>query len=116
MLGTMQTSTSKTVTRRALLQACALGAAADVLQSRLEAAAAQPLILKPIPRTGERLPVIGLGTIWYRDANYASLRQVIQRLVKLGGTVIDTAASYGESEGVVGRAVQELDLRQRCFL
>ncbi|HEY4211817.1 MAG TPA: aldo/keto reductase [Steroidobacteraceae bacterium] len=87
-----------------------------MLQSRLEAAAAQPLIRKPIPRTGERLPVIGLGTIWYRDANYPALRQVIQRLAELGGTVIDTAASYGESEGVVGRAVQELNLRRRCFL
>lgn len=99
-----------------MLQACALGAAADMLHARLEAAAAEPLIHKPIPRTGEKLPVIGLGTIWYRDANYPALRQVIQRLAELGGTVIDTAAAYGESEGVVGRAVQELDLRRRCFL
>ena len=112
----MQRSPAKTVSRRALLQACALGAAADMLHARLEAAAAEPLIHKPIPRTGEKLPVIGLGTIWYRDANYPALRQVIQRLAELGGTVIDTAAAYGESEGVVGRAVQELDLRRRCFL
>ena len=112
----MQKSAAKTVSRRALLQACALGAAVEVLQCRLEAAAAEPLIRKPIPRTGERLPVIGLGTIWYRDANYPALREVVKRLVELGGTVIDTAAAYGESEGVVGRAVQELNLRRRCFL
>jgi aryl-alcohol dehydrogenase-like predicted oxidoreductase len=44
------------------------------------------------------------------------LKQVIQRLFELGGTVIDTAAIYGESEDVIGRALQELNLRQRCFL
>jgi aryl-alcohol dehydrogenase-like predicted oxidoreductase len=75
-----------------------------------------PLITKPIPSTGERLPVIGLGTIWYRDAQYAQLRPVLQRLAELGGTLIDTAAAYGESEGVVGRALTELGTRDRMFL
>ena len=105
-----------TVSRRTLLRAALLGAATCALQSRLVAAAELPLITKPIPHSGERLPVIGLGTIWYRDANYPTLKQVIQRLFELGGTVIDTAAIYGESEGVIGRALQELNLRQRCFL
>ncbi len=105
-----------TVSRRTLLRAGHLGAAVCALQSRVEAAAKLPLITKPIPRSGEKLPVIGLGTIWYRDASYPTLKQVIQRLFELGGTVIDTAASYGESEGVIGRALQELNLRQRCFL
>jgi aryl-alcohol dehydrogenase-like predicted oxidoreductase len=105
-----------TVSRRTLLRAALLGAATCALQSRLGAAAELPLITKPIPRSGERLPVIGLGTIWYRDAHYPTLKQVIQRLFELGGTVIDTAAIYGESEDVIGRALQELNLRQRCFL
>jgi aryl-alcohol dehydrogenase-like predicted oxidoreductase len=105
-----------TISRRALIRAALLGAATCALQSRLEAAAELPLITRPIPRGGERLPVIGLGTIWYRDANYPTLKPVIQRLFELGATVIDTAAIYGESEGVIGRALQELNLRQRCFL
>jgi aryl-alcohol dehydrogenase-like predicted oxidoreductase len=107
---------SNAFSRRALLHACVLGAASSALRSRLHAAAELPLITKPIPRTGEKLPVIGLGTIWYRDANYPTLKPVIQRLLELGGTVIDTAAAYGESEGVIGRAIQELNLRRRCFL
>ena len=108
--------TRNAFSRRALLHACVLGAASSALQSRIHAASELPLITKPIPRTGEPLPVIGLGTIWYRDANYPTLKRVIQRLLELGGTVIDTAAAYGESEGVIGRAMQELNLRHRCFL
>ncbi|MGA2563007.1 MAG: aldo/keto reductase [Steroidobacteraceae bacterium] len=105
-----------TLSRRTLLRAGLLSAATCALHSRLEAAAQLPLISKSIPRSGEKLPVIGLGTIWYRDANYATLKQVIQRLFELGGSLIDTAAIYGESESVIGRALQELDLRRRCFL
>jgi len=75
-----------------------------------------PLITKPIPATGEALPVIGLGTIWYRDAQFAQLKSVIQRLAQLGGSVIDTAAAYGESEGVVGRSLADLGLRDSVFI
>ncbi len=104
------------VSRRSLLQAGVVGAVAATLQHRLMAAATLPLISKPIPRSGERLPAIGLGTIWYRDADYPALKAVVAQLFARGGTVIDTAAAYGESEGVVGKALQELNLRRRCFL
>jgi aryl-alcohol dehydrogenase-like predicted oxidoreductase len=106
-------------TRRALLRSgLAAGAIAALPRAAwsLAHAAELPLITKPIPSTGERLPVIGLGTIWYRDAQYAQLRPVLQRLGELGGTLIDTAAAYGESEGVVGRALAELGTRDRMFL
>lgn len=83
---------------------------------RQSSAAELPLITKPIPSTGERLPVIGLGTIWYRDANYATLKAVIHRFFELGGTVIDTASTYGESEGVIGHALADLGLRNKTFL
>jgi len=102
--------------RRALLQTGLLGVAASAFQLRLEAAVALPLITKPIARTREKLPVIGLGTIWYRDANFPMLKEVIRELFTAGGTVIDTAAAYGESEGVVGRALQELHRCDRSFL
>ena len=75
-----------------------------------------PLITKPIPSSGERLPVVGLGTIWFRDAQYEALRAEIARFSELGGTLLDTAAAYGESEGVIGRAVADLGLRKRLFL
>jgi aryl-alcohol dehydrogenase-like predicted oxidoreductase len=83
---------------------------------RLLMAAELPLITKAIPSSGERLPAIGLGTIWYRDAQYPALRSVIQRLGEVGGTLIDTAAAYGESEGLVGRALAETGSRRRMFI
>jgi aryl-alcohol dehydrogenase-like predicted oxidoreductase len=104
--------------RRLLCAGLAAGALAALPRSAwaLAQGAALPLITKPIPSTGERLPVIGLGTIWYRDAQYDQLRPVLQRLGELGGTLIDTAAGYGESEGVVGRALAELGTRDRMFV
>jgi len=104
--------------RRDLLhRGCLLGSAL-ALGSTLRAGelAQLPLISKPIPSSGERLPVVGLGTIWFRDAQYESLRAEIARFSELGGTLLDTAAAYGESEGVIGRAVVELGLRKRLFL
>lgn len=74
------------------------------------------LITKPIPSSGEQLPVVGLGTIWFRDAQYEGLRAEIARFSELGGTLLDTAAAYGESEGVIGHAVADLGIRKRLFL
>lgn len=112
----MKRRTDSLSSRRIVLQA-GLAAGAAAMTSRMAWPAAElPLITKPIPSTGQRIPVIGLGTIWYRDANYEALKQVIRRLFELGGSLIDTAAIYGESEGVVGRALAELGLRNKAFL
>ena len=111
--------------RRQLLLAGALGAAGAAAPSALHAAAAAPataatsgkaVIAKAIPKSGVALPVIGIGTNAFRTDNYDALRAVLKRMNELGGTVIDTAPSYGESEGVIGRALQELQLRDRFFL
>jgi aryl-alcohol dehydrogenase-like predicted oxidoreductase len=103
--------------RRQALKAGLLAGAGIAIGSRLlDAKESPPLITKPIPSSGERLPVIGLGTIWFRDAQYEQLRSVIKRMSELGGTLLDTAAAYGESEGVIGRALSELGIRRRMFV
>jgi len=76
----------------------------------------QPLITKPIPSTGERLPVIGLGTDSFSGTDPGDIRMVIVRMHELGGTVIDTAASYGESEELIGEALAGSGLRSSMFL
>ena len=106
------------VSRRNALR---MGAMAGVALSLREAWAAAdpmslPLITKPVPKTGEMLPVIGIGTNEFRPADYADLRQVLERMHEAGGTVIDTAAGYGESETVIGRALAELKLRNSAFI
>ena len=106
------------ITRRSLLQAAAVAGSGLALGVRSQAAgeSVQPLITKAIPASGEQIPVIGIGTNSFRDAIHADLRAVLKRMSELGGTVIDTAASYGESEGVIGRTLAELSLRDKMFL
>jgi aryl-alcohol dehydrogenase-like predicted oxidoreductase len=79
-----------------------------------------PLIEKAIPSSGEKIPVIGIGTARrydvQTDAERAPLIDVIRRLPELGGRLIDTAPSYGMAERVVGDAVQQLGNRSKLFL
>jgi len=85
--------------------------------SAAAALAAVPLS-KPIPHSGECLPVVGLGGRDFRMDQGIELTMVIERLVDLGGSVIDTAAAYGagESEHIIGQALAELGVRPWVFL
>jgi aryl-alcohol dehydrogenase-like predicted oxidoreductase len=81
--------------------------------------ASKALLTRPIPSTGERLPVVGLGTNAYgvTDAvDIAGRQAVVARLLELGAKVIDTARAYGDSELVVGRILADLKARERVFL
>jgi aryl-alcohol dehydrogenase-like predicted oxidoreductase len=78
------------------------------------------LITKAIPSSGERIPVVGLGSsatfsLVARTEDVSALREVIKTLVDLGGTVFDTAPSYGASEAVAGKLVQELGVANKVF-
>jgi aryl-alcohol dehydrogenase-like predicted oxidoreductase len=75
-----------------------------------------PLLTKPIPGSGERLPVVGLGTDKFRTGARAAIQAEIRRMFDLGGTVIDTAAAYGDSEAVIGDALAALGIREHLFL
>jgi aryl-alcohol dehydrogenase-like predicted oxidoreductase len=100
-------------------QAAALTLAAGVgalCTQHSVAADAAALITKAIPSTGQRLPVIGIGTNAFSEARREELRPVLKRMVELGGSVIDTAPAYGESEQVIGELVAESGIRDRIFL
>jgi aryl-alcohol dehydrogenase-like predicted oxidoreductase len=116
--------TSPGYTRReAILSLGALAAAVFVAGfpfGEAEAAAAG-LAKRPIPRTGELLPVIGIGTSRVFDlgsdlAEREPHRKVLDAMIAGGATVIDTAPSYGRSESLVGELLQERKLRDRFFL
>jgi diketogulonate reductase-like aldo/keto reductase len=79
------------------------------------------MITRPIPRSGEAMPVIGLGTWQTFDVGGAAkarqpLRQVVQRLVDAGGRMIDSSPMYGRAEGVTGDLVAEMGVRAKVFL
>jgi aryl-alcohol dehydrogenase-like predicted oxidoreductase len=75
-----------------------------------------PLITKTIPTTGEKLPAVGLGTDKFSSGVRDAIQAEIQRMQQLGGTVIDTAAAYGDSEALIGEALAALGDRDRMFV
>ncbi|HEY6050137.1 MAG TPA: aldo/keto reductase [Thermoanaerobaculia bacterium] len=83
-------------TRRALLQLAAAFAAGGAVER---------MRTRPIPRGGEQLPVIGMGT-WRTfdvgEGDRAPLREVLRTLFDAGGRVIDSSPMYGRAEQVVG--------------
>lgn len=109
-------------TRRRLLAASAgAGLAAIAAPLRAAHAADAALITRPIPHSGEPLPIVGIGTAIIFDfendpAKYAERRQVLQALVAGGGKLIDTAAAYGRAEDRLGDLIAELGVRDRLFL
>jgi aryl-alcohol dehydrogenase-like predicted oxidoreductase len=101
--------------RRALLRAGLLSGVAAALPPALRAAG-DPVITKAIPATGQRIPVMGIGTNRFGRIPYEDVRSVLKRMHELGGTVIDTAALYGDSEVQIGKALEELGLTQKVFI
>src|SRR5262245_29340474 len=76
-----------------------------------------PIATRPIPHSGEALPVIGLGTatsfsVGRDEAKRAALKQVIEQLMAGGGTLVDTASSYGSAECVLGAIISDQDRGQ----
>jgi aryl-alcohol dehydrogenase-like predicted oxidoreductase len=108
------------ISRRDLL----IGTGAGALMAAagpLRAAPAADLIRKTIPSTGETMVPVGIGTARrYQEAaspeQLAPLRGAIQTFHDAGGTVIDTAPSYGDAEAVVGNLVADLGLRKELFI
>ena len=80
------------------------------------AAAALPLITRPIPSSGERLPAIGIGTDSFDESAREAIRAELARMRELGGTVIDTAAAYGDSEALIGDALANHGARDGMFI
>ena len=100
----------------------ALGAGAALGLGPRFASALAPasLISRPIPSSGERIPVIGLGSsATFRSVaeseDAAALGEVLSAMVERGATVFDTAPSYGASEEVAGRLARERGLTKKLF-
>lgn len=83
-------------------------------------AAPLPLIERAIPSSGEKLPVVGIGTARSYEAPTPAeipiLKDVLREFPELGGKLLDTAPAYGRAEDVVGDALAELKNRDRYFL
>jgi diketogulonate reductase-like aldo/keto reductase len=79
------------------------------------------MLMRVIPSSGEKLPVIGLGTWQVFDVDPGSaatkpLDEVLHSFVQLGARVIDSSPMYGRSEEVIGDLVSKLGIRDSVFL
>jgi diketogulonate reductase-like aldo/keto reductase len=118
-------------TRRRFIQsAAALGAAClSGTASRISLAAppekdtamTSPMMKRAIPRGGELLPVIGLGTYQSFDAGPGAaerepLKEVLRELVRHGGNVVDSSPMYGRAESVLGEVATATGLTASLFM
>ncbi|MFL6655423.1 MAG: aldo/keto reductase [Sulfurifustis sp.] len=83
--------------------------------------AAAPMLRRPIPKSGETLPVIGLGTyqtfdVGAAESERAPLRDVLREFVQRGGSVVDSSPMYGRAESVAGDVAQAIGVQKRLFL
>ena len=109
---------SDSLTRREVLR-MTLGAGALALTGG--SAMADSIVRKPVPKTGETLPAIGLGTWQTFDVGASRsarepLKNVLREFVRLGGSVIDSSPMYGKSESVTGDLAAELGVQKQIFL
>jgi diketogulonate reductase-like aldo/keto reductase len=79
------------------------------------------MLTRTIPSSGEKLPVIGLGTWRAFDVDLSAdsrrqLEDVLSLFVKLGGRVIDSSPMYGRAEEVIGELSSALGIREKLFL
>jgi diketogulonate reductase-like aldo/keto reductase len=112
------------IKRRQLLQFSAGLLASQSLQLRAGEASVTsptlPLNQRPIPSSGELLPVMGMGTSRTfdtdgNDASLAALRAVLEAFFKGGGTVIDSSPMYGNAETRVGDVLRAMPDQPKIF-
>ncbi len=110
------------LTRREALAVSGSALALSALRSQLsEAADSANMQMRAIPATGEKIPVIGMGTsgsfeVADPSPELDALREVVRRFCAGGGTLIDTAPTYGAAEDRLGVLLQEQGLRSKVFI
>ncbi|HEX6434765.1 MAG TPA: aldo/keto reductase, partial [Gemmatimonadales bacterium] len=106
--------------RRTLLGGLAAAAAAAALRPFEAVARTAAPLTKPIPSTGEQLPLVGLGTwITFNVGDDPELREecaaVIKAFFAAGGRLIDSSPMYGSSQPVVGYSLSRLGKPSSLF-
>src|SRR6266487_2529245 len=97
--------------------ACALGA---LLMPQGSSAANGPLARR-VPKTGEAIPAVGLGTWQVFDVaadakEKAQAEETLKAFVELGGRVVDSSPMYGSSESVTGELAAALGIKAKLFV
>jgi len=105
-------SPRKAVTRRIFLGSAA-AAGAVVVAGLPRPAAAAPVLARPVGKSGETMPLVGLGTwITFNVGDDPAGREqsaaVMRAFFAAGGTVIDSSPMYGSAQAVIGHGLAKL--------
>jgi diketogulonate reductase-like aldo/keto reductase len=109
--------TERITRREALL---GLASASLLLSSYARKGMEKGMNTRPIPSSGEQLPLVGLGT-WIQfdvgndNAERAPLTEVLNLMVQQGGKLIDTSPMYGRAEEVIGDLAAASPVREKLF-
>jgi diketogulonate reductase-like aldo/keto reductase len=106
--------------RRSALRALAAVGACAVLRPSNARAQPRAIVTRPIPSSGESLPVVGLGSwITFNVGNDPVAREacaeVMRNFVDAGGRMIDSSPMYGSSQDVIGQGMRKAALSGRIF-
>jgi diketogulonate reductase-like aldo/keto reductase len=109
-----------TLSRRALLASVAAAGAASVLRPLTQGTRPGPILTRPIPSTGEKLPLVGLGSwITFNVGDDAVARdscaEVVRAFFHDGGRLIDSSPMYGSSQEVIGYGLRKLGYPPQLF-
>ena len=99
------------ISRRKLLGSLAVSGAALALPQ--QASAQGSVLTRPIPSSGEALPLVGLGSwITFNVGNDPQARdscaEVMRAFFATGGRLIDSSPMYGSSQPVIGYGLKKL--------
>jgi diketogulonate reductase-like aldo/keto reductase len=108
------------LTRRGLLSSLAAASATALIRPAGALAQRSPFLTKPIPSTGEKLPLVGLGSwITFNVGDDVVARDgcagVMRAFFQGGGRVIDSSPMYGSSQQVIGYGLDKLDRPSQLF-
>ena len=111
---------SHPLSRRSFLCALVATSATAMMWPLTGVAQPSPVLTRPIPSTGDALPLVGLGTwITFNVGNDIEARdscaEVMQAFFDAGGRLIDSSPMYGSSQEVVGYGLQKLGHPPRLF-
>jgi diketogulonate reductase-like aldo/keto reductase len=106
--------------RRRTLCTLAAAGAYGLTRPSLTLGQSGSILTRPIPSSGEQLPVVGLGSwITFNVGNDPVARdgcaEVIKNFVEAGGRMIDSSPMYGSSQDTIGYGLRTTALTARVF-
>jgi diketogulonate reductase-like aldo/keto reductase len=106
--------------RRGLLRSLAASGAAALLRPPIASAQTPTALTRPVPSTGEALPLVGLGSwITFNVGNDIGARDacgdVMRAFFAAGGRLIDSSPMYGSSQQVIGYGLAKLNRPPALF-